>query len=69
MRVVQNGSLLATPAVDLAAKLCTNSERGLLGVAVDPAFATNGYVFLYYSFKNGRPLRYGTRSTGSPASS
>ena len=48
--MVQNGALVATPAVDLSAKLCSNSERGLLGVAVDPAFATNGYVFLYYSF-------------------
>ena len=50
VRVVQDGSLLGTAAVDLAAKLCTNSERGLLGVAVDPSFTTNGYVFLYYSF-------------------
>jgi len=50
LRVVQNGTLLPTPAVDLASVICTNSERGVLGVAVDPAFATNGYVFLYYSF-------------------
>ncbi len=48
--VVENGVPLPTPAVDLTAKICANSERGLLGVAVDPAFAANGYVFLYYSF-------------------
>ena len=36
-------------ALDLSAKVCTNSERGLLGVAVDPAFATNGFVYLYYT--------------------
>ena len=53
VRVVQNNALVATPAVDLGSKLCTNSERGLLGVAVDPAFATNGFVFLYYSFNKG----------------
>ena len=34
--VVQNGSLVATPALDLAAAMCTENERGLLGVAVDP---------------------------------
>lgn len=51
LRVVQADTLLPTPAVDLSAKLCSNSERGLLGVAVDPAFTTNRYVFLYYSFK------------------
>lgn len=50
VRVIQNGALVATPAISLAPKLCTNSERGLLGVAVDPAFATNGFVYLYYSF-------------------
>jgi glucose/arabinose dehydrogenase len=51
LRVIQSGNLLASPAIDLSAQLCSNSERGLLGVAVDPAFATNGWVFLYYSFK------------------
>ena len=44
------GGLLATPALNLAGKLCANSERGLLGVAVDPAFATNRFVYLYYTF-------------------
>ena len=27
--------------------VCSGSEMGLLGVAVDPAFATNGFVYLY----------------------
>ena len=53
LRVVENNVLLASPAVDLAAKICTNAERGLLGIAVDPAFASNGFVFLYYSFNKG----------------
>ena len=60
MRVVQNGSLLATPAVNLSGQICTNSERGLLGVAVDPAFATNGFVFLYYSFNKAGDCGTGT---------
>jgi len=51
VRVYQNGALLATPAVNLNSKLCTNSERGLLGIAVDPNFAANRYVYFYYSFK------------------
>jgi glucose/arabinose dehydrogenase/PKD repeat protein len=44
------GSLVAAPAIDLAPKACTNSERGLLGIAVDPAFASNHFVYLYYTF-------------------
>ncbi len=52
LRVIQNGTLLATPALDISAKVCaTNSERGMLGVAVDPKFASNGFVYLYYTFK------------------
>ena len=32
-------------------------ERGLLGVAVDPAFADQHYIYLYYTFKK-RDLRH-----------
>jgi len=34
-----------------ATSICSNSERGLLGVAVDPEFPANGYVYLYYTFR------------------
>jgi glucose/arabinose dehydrogenase len=49
VRVVKAGSLLAAPALDLTGTVCTNSERGLLGIAVDPSFTGNGFVFVYYS--------------------
>lgn len=49
LRVYQSGSL--TPALDLSAKVCSDFERGLLGVAVDPGFAANRFVYLYYTFK------------------
>ena len=42
------GALLGSPAVTVPLP-CTNSERGLLGVAVDPAFATNHFIYLYYT--------------------
>jgi glucose/arabinose dehydrogenase/PKD repeat protein len=45
-----------TRAVDLNALglVCNNAERGLLGVAVDPAFSAQHYVYVYYTFrKNG----------------
>ncbi len=52
VRVVKNGALLTKPALDISSRVCaTNSERGLLGIAVDPEFATNGYVYLFYTFK------------------
>jgi glucose/arabinose dehydrogenase len=51
VRVIANGQLLAQPALNLGPQLCTNSERGLLGIAIDPQFAQNGFVYLYYTFR------------------
>jgi glucose/arabinose dehydrogenase len=47
------GGLGAEPAIDLGPQLCATSERGLLGVAVDPAFSTNHHVFVLYTHRNG----------------
>lgn len=44
-----SGGVLET-VLDLSSVTCSNSERGLLGVDVDPAFGTNGYVYLYYTY-------------------
>jgi glucose/arabinose dehydrogenase/PKD repeat protein len=39
-------------ALGIGGRVCSNSERGLLGVAVDPDFKDAGhkYVYLYYTF-------------------
>lgn len=42
------GTLLSTPALDLSSRLCTNAERGLLGVAVDPDPSTRA-IYLFYT--------------------
>jgi glucose/arabinose dehydrogenase len=47
LRVVKNGALLATPFVSLTVD--SSGERGLLGVAFDPNFATNSFVYVYYT--------------------
>jgi glucose/arabinose dehydrogenase len=47
-------------ALDLTAKVCADKERGLLGVAVDPAFAGNHYIYLYYTFKKFGTCEYNT---------
>ena len=46
-----DGTLLDADALTLA--VCTDSEEGLLGAAVDPGFAANGYVYLYYTHNAG----------------
>jgi glucose/arabinose dehydrogenase len=47
VRVIKNGTLLATPFTIISA--LTGGERGLLGVALDPSFSSNGFVYVYYT--------------------
>jgi glucose/arabinose dehydrogenase len=47
LRVIKNGSLLATPFVTLTVD--SAGERGLLGVTFDPNFSTNNFVYVYYT--------------------
>lgn len=55
------GALLGTQTFP-ASQICSNSERGLLGVAVDPNHAVNRYVYLFYT----RRKPGGDCSTASP---
>lgn len=60
LRIYRNGSLLSTPALDISGKVCGDFERGLLGVAVDPSFSSNHYIYLYYTFKKFSGCPYNT---------
>ena len=50
LRVVKDGRLLSRPFARL--EVDSRGERGLLGVALDPNFASNGYVYVYYTAKS-----------------
>ncbi len=47
LRVIKNGVLLPTPFLSLTVD--STGERGLVGVAFDPDFATNNFVYVYYT--------------------
>jgi glucose/arabinose dehydrogenase len=47
LRVIKNGALLPTPFVAL--NVDSSGERGLLGIAFDPNFASNNFVYVYYT--------------------
>ena len=74
VRVIKNGQLLPTPFIDLSAQVNTFDDRGFWGLAFDPHFASNGYVYMSYTFENGgnpnssapRTSRL-TRVTANPA--
>jgi len=61
-------TLRATAAIDLTTKTCGNSERGMLGVAVDPNFTTTRYVYLYYTFKRANSCETNGSSVAGPNS-
>jgi glucose/arabinose dehydrogenase len=58
VRILQSGVVQAQPFVSVNVE--TSGERGLLGLALDPQFATNGFVYVYYSAAAGvhRLVRY-----------
>jgi glucose/arabinose dehydrogenase len=47
LRVIKNGVLLSQPF--LTVPVSTLGERGLIGVAIDPNFSTNKYVYVQYT--------------------
>lgn len=47
LRVIKNGALLPTPFLSLTVD--SSGERGLLGVAFDPNFSVNHFVYVYYT--------------------
>jgi glucose/arabinose dehydrogenase len=54
IRIIENGVLLAIPFLDIAARVSTAfGEQGLLGLAFDPAYATNGRFVVNYIDANG----------------
>ena len=65
VRVIKNGSLLATPFLSLSVD--SSGERGLLGIAFDPNFTNNHYVYVYYTVptfadpQSGQPIYRGRR--------
>ncbi|MGA7952072.1 MAG: PQQ-dependent sugar dehydrogenase [Gloeobacterales cyanobacterium] len=51
VRIVKNRKLLATPLLNLTRNVDDRGERGLLGIAFDPAFQTNRWIYVYYTAK------------------
>ncbi|HUF66810.1 MAG TPA: PQQ-dependent sugar dehydrogenase [Gemmatimonadaceae bacterium] len=60
IRIVRNGQLLQQPFIDLSSRLSSGGERGLLGLAFHPSYATNGFFYVNYTDNSGdtRVVRY-----------
>jgi glucose/arabinose dehydrogenase len=51
VKVVKKGALLATSFVELTVD--SVNERGLVGITLDPNFASNHYVYVFYTTPSG----------------
>ena len=60
-----NGTTNAVNFLNLSSKITFEGERGLLGLAFHPQYATNGYFFVYYNNAAGNIelARYSVNST------
>ena len=56
IRIVKDGALLEAPFLSLADKVSTGDEQGLLGLAFDPAYATNGRFVVHYTDVSGNTV-------------
>lgn len=53
IRLIEGGVVQPAPFLDLSARVSTNSEQGLLGLAFHPGFATNQRFFVYFTDGDG----------------
>ena len=49
IRILDAGTVLATPFLDIHTKVSCCGEQGLLGLAFHPQYASNGRFFVYYT--------------------
>jgi len=49
IRIIRNDALLPTPFLDISSRIASGGERGLLGLAFHPQYASNGRFVVYYT--------------------
>src|SRR5215510_7028914 len=57
---VMDGVKQTTPVLDISEEVGSWGDHGLLGFALDPSFATNGYIYLLYVVDHYYLKNFGT---------
>lgn len=67
IRTIRNGSPDAAPFLDIASRVLAGGERGLLGLAFSPGYATNGRFYVNYTRNpDGATVVARYSATGNP---
>jgi len=53
VRVIAEGELLPEPVITFPPPFISEGEGGLLGIAADPLFAQNHYLYVYHTYQSG----------------
>jgi glucose/arabinose dehydrogenase len=59
IRLFKNHVLQVAPFMNISAKVACCGERGLLGLAFDPDYQSNGYFYVYYTSVASAPISLG----------
>lgn len=66
IRIWNDGALLEEPFLDIADLVRNEGEQGLLGLAFDPMYASNGRFFVHYSDNSGDTVLASYRVSDDP---
>ena len=66
IKVFEGGSVLPTPFLDVSSLISTGGERGLLGMAFDPGYGTNGHFYVNYTNASGNTVIARYTVSGDP---
>ncbi len=60
VHVLENGVKLTPPLLDISEEVTSSGDNGMIGLALDPAFSENGYIYVSYVVSPHYLLFYGT---------
>ncbi|MBE9182013.1 PQQ-dependent sugar dehydrogenase [Oculatella sp. LEGE 06141] len=66
IRIIQNGQPLATPFLNIANRISSSGEQGLLSVAFPPGYASKRYFYVNYTDRNGDTVIARYRLSSNP---
>lgn len=59
IKIVQDdGTVLGILFLDITDRVATGFQQGLLSLAFDPNYASNGYFYVYYTYEDSTPQLY-----------
>jgi glucose/arabinose dehydrogenase len=61
VKLQEPGASTTSTALDISAKTCSDQERGMMAVQVDPSFTANRFIYVYYTWNRfGGACQYGS---------